>query len=185
LKREEVNRLKALKMREIRKKVDRIQKEGGVGIEGEVLKVLENDIDEDWDPEKHDSTMRQLYEDGGAYAVDASELHSGQCSRFLTLRQDDEKPHWADNIEIDDIIGAESELTKSKKKKRKAKDVEAQANYDEVDEDLMNAEVAHSWETEEAQWDGSEESRKRLMDRYMDEVYGLDFNDMVSGLWRR
>jgi protein KRI1 len=85
LKREEVNRLKTLKMREIREKIDRVQKEGGVGIEGKVLKVLENDIDEDWDPEKHDSTMRQLYEDGGTYAVDASELHSGQCSRFLTL----------------------------------------------------------------------------------------------------
>jgi protein KRI1 len=72
-----------------------------------------------------------------------------------------------------------------KKKKRKAKDVEVQANYGEVDEDLMDAEVAHSLEAEEAQWDGSEESRKRLMDKYMDEIYGLDFNDMVSGLWPR
>lgn len=63
------------------------------------------------------------------------------------------------------------------------KDVETQANYGEVDEDLMDAEVAHSWETEEAQWDGTEESRKRLMDKYMDEVYGLDFNDMVGCPW--
>jgi protein KRI1 len=63
--------------------------------------------------------------------------------------------------------------------------VGAHTNYDEVDEDLMDAEVAHSWEAEEAQWDGSEESRKRLMDKYMDEVYGLDFNDMVSGRWLR
>jgi hypothetical protein len=73
----------------------------------------------------------------------------------------------------------------SKKKKHKAKDVEATADYGEVDEDLMDADVAHSWEAEEVQWDGSEESRKRLVDKYMDEVYGLDFNDMVSGLWRR
>jgi protein KRI1 len=86
LKRAEVDRLKALKMREIREKVDRIQKEGGVGIEGEVLKALEHDIDEDWDPEKHDSTMRQVYGDRKTYAVDASELYRGQCSRFLTLR---------------------------------------------------------------------------------------------------
>lgn len=76
--------MKALKMREIREKVDRIQKEGGVGIEGEVLKVLEDDIDEDWDPEKHDSTMRRLYEDEGAYAMDVSEDRGRVSSCFLT-----------------------------------------------------------------------------------------------------
>ncbi|CAG8716595.1 1846_t:CDS:2, partial [Acaulospora colombiana] len=54
LKREEVNRLKALKMREIREKVDRIQKEGGKGVKSEALKGLEEDLDEEWDPAKHD-----------------------------------------------------------------------------------------------------------------------------------
>jgi len=68
-----VNRLKALKMREIRDKVDRIQQEGGIGIKGDALKILEDDIDEDWDPEKHDSTMRRLYEDEGLHALNVGD----------------------------------------------------------------------------------------------------------------
>ena len=68
-----MNRLKALKMREIRDKVDRIQQEGGIGIKGDALKILEDDIDEDWDPEKHDSTMRRLYEDEGLHALNVGD----------------------------------------------------------------------------------------------------------------
>ncbi|KIM31167.1 hypothetical protein M408DRAFT_65240 [Serendipita vermifera MAFF 305830] len=167
MKREEVNRLKALKMREIRAKVDRIQKEGGVGIEGDILEVLENEIDEDWDPQRHDSTMQRLYEEDGAYAGN-----------------DDGKPTWDDDIDIDDIVGGTSDAgdAPAKKRKRKEKAADPQSAYDGVDEDQMDAEVAHSWEIEEAQWDGTEESRKRLMDKYMDEVYGLEFNDMIGDL---
>lgn len=46
----------------------------------------------------------------------------------------------------------------------------------------MDAEIERDWEFERAQWDGTEESRKLLMDKYMDEVYGLEFNDMVSSI---
>lgn len=186
MKREEVNRLKALKMREIREKVDRIQKEGGIGIEGDVLKVLEDDIDEDWDPQKHESTMRRLYEDEEAYAVNVSTLVCSRLEISFYTRQDDDKPHWDDDIEIDDIIGEGNadEAMPNKKRKRKEKEAASQPGYGEIDEDLMDAEVAHSWDIEEAQWDGTEESRKRLMDKYMDEVYGLEFNDMVSASYQ-
>lgn len=48
----------------------------------------------------------------------------------------------------------------------------------------MDADVEHDWEWEKAQWDGTEESRKRLVQKYMDEVYALDFNDMVRMVHR-
>jgi len=57
--------------------------------------------------------------------------------------------------------------------------VTAESNFGAVEEEFMDADVERDWEFEKAQWDGTEESRKRLMDKYMDEVYGLEFNDMV------
>jgi len=38
--------------------------------------------------------------------------------------------------------------------------------------DRMDADVDEGW-------DGTEEMRKGMLDQYMDEIYGLDFNDMV------
>lgn len=35
-------------------------------------------------------------------------------------------------------------------------------------------------EHDEEEWDGTEEMRKRKLDEYMDELYGLEFNDIVS-----
>ena len=48
---------------------------------------------------------------------------------------------------------------------------------DGVDVDAMDAEVPQEEDQEE--WDGTEEMRKRKAQEYMDEVYGMDFNDMV------
>ena len=38
---------------------------------------------------------------------------------------------------------------------------------------------------DEEEWDGSEEMRKRVLNDYMDEMYKMDFNDIVSlpDLW--
>ena len=32
----------------------------------------------------------------------------------------------------------------------------------------------------EEEWDGTEEMRKKVLNKYMDEIYGMDFNDVVS-----
>lgn len=52
---------------------------------------------------------------------------------------------------------------------------------DGIDESQMDADAipegGMDWEQE---WDGTEESRKKLWDKYMDEVYELEFNDMVG-----
>lgn len=79
-KREEVNRLKALKMKEIREKVDRIQKEGGKGVKGDALKRLEDDLDEEWDPLKHDERMRELYGQNEFYGVEVRRMIYGMYS---------------------------------------------------------------------------------------------------------
>lgn len=90
-----------------------------------------------------------------------------------------EKPHWAEDIDVDDILPAimadpsQSRPAKKKKKKHKADE----PNTDGVDVDAMDADRPKVVEEEE--WDGTEEMRKRKVQEYMDEVYGMEFNDIV------
>lgn len=86
-----------------------------------------------------------------------------------------EKPMWDDDIDIEDLASATKPSKKKKKKDKKKGDVGTHA--DGVDVDAMDAEVEPIFDEEE--WDGTEEMRKRVLDKYMDEVYGLEFNDMV------
>ncbi|KAG1836085.1 KRI1-like family C-terminal-domain-containing protein [Suillus subalutaceus] len=161
-KHEEVKRLKALKMKEVRRKLERIGREGGVNAEA----FEEFDLDADWDPEAHDVQMAGLYHDGEDSDIDA----------------DQEKPVWDDDVNIDDIIPSQpAESSSSSKKKKKKKKKKDNDDDDEgVDINTMDADVVREYDEEE--WDGTEEMRKRKLDEYMDEVYGLDFNDMVAGI---
>jgi protein KRI1 len=177
-KKEEVKLLKKLKMKDINARLERIGREGGKDLENnpgkassskfrfqlifmEVLQSL--DLDGEWDPVVHDRQMAELYEN-----VDA----------------DDEKPHWDEDIGIDDIIPVQTEPSQksTRKKKKKKKDGEGELG---VDIDAMDADVNRQVDDEE--WDGTEEMRKKRLDEYMDEIYGLDFNDMVCVLkaWKR
>ena len=134
--------------------------------------LQELDLDGDWDPEAHDRQMRELYErEADADAV-----------------ADDEKPTWDDDIDITDIVPpseneddnpAEASSSKKKKKKKKQKGSEDDADMGGVDIDEMDAEVERP-PAEEEEWDGSEEMRKRALEKYMDELYELEFNDMVG-----
>jgi len=174
-KKEEVKLLKKLKMKEIGTKLERIAREGGKDLENnpgksypspimpltliiphEALQGL--DLDGEWDPDVHDRQMAGLYGN-----VDDA---------------DNEKPQWDDDINIDDILPANKEPSQksAKKKKKKKKNDENEGDLG-VDVDAMDADVGKPADEEE--WDGTEEMRKQKLDEYMDEIYGLDFNDMV------
>ena len=124
--------------------------------------MQELDLEGEWDPEAHDKQMAKIYE------VDADGIN------------DEEKPHWDDDIDIGDILPPEenkaTEAKKKKKKKKKNKDAEQQVTDGGVDIDDMDAEVEPPTEDE---WDGTEEMRKRKLDEYLDEIYELEFNDIV------
>jgi hypothetical protein len=100
---------------------------------------------------------------------------------------DDEKPTWDDDIDVGDIIppsvdaslasaAKERKKAKKKEKKRKREDDQSAVGVDEMDADAIN-EDEERWDDQE--WDGTEEMRKRVLDQYMEELYGLEFNDMV------
>ncbi|KAH7101091.1 KRI1-like family-domain-containing protein [Auriculariales sp. MPI-PUGE-AT-0066] len=106
-KQEEVKRLKALKLKELRRKIERIGREGRVGFDSEALAAL--DLDGDWDPTKHDEQMAGIYGQG----PDGQEGEEG-------YEEDDEKPTWDDDIDIDDIVPSSAAEAKSDKKLSKA-----------------------------------------------------------------
>ena len=132
-----------------------------------MIALQELDLDGDFDPEKHDQQMANIYgqDDADEFGVDP------------------ERPTWDDDIDIADIVPLEddqdegpSDRKKNKKKKKKKKDAEDQEE-DGVYLDEMDAEVQRP--VDEDEWDGTEEMRKRKLDEYMDEIYGLEFNDIV------
>jgi protein KRI1 len=155
-------------MKEIRRKLERIGREGGVSIDYNAEAFKDFDLDADWDPEAHDMQMAGLYHDGNDSDADI----------------DQEKPIWDDDVDIDDIIPpsqppeSSSSSNKKKKKRKKNKDEDQEGG---VDIDAMDADIVREYDDEE-DWDGTEEMRKRKLDEYMDEVYGLEFNDMVAGM---
>ena len=127
------------------------------------------DLEGDWDPDSHDRQMADIY---------------GQDDGDLPF--DDEKPHWDDDIDIGDIVppealedyddeGGDGE-SKKKKKKKKKKSKEDEWDDGGVDIDEMDADLEGLREEE---WDGSEEMRKQVLEKYLDEVYDLEFNDVV------
>lgn len=178
--REEVRVLKALKMREVRRKLEVIGREAGVKVRGEeegefVDEALrELDLDGDWSPEKHDRGMAGLFE---------REEEEEDGLGF----DEDGKPVWEDDIEIEDIVREEDDTgytrkeEKKKRKKKKKKKEQAGEEGGAVDVDIMDADAEVVFdEGEEEEWDGTEEMRKRVLKRYMDGLDSLDFNDMVN-----
>ncbi|XP_006461453.1 hypothetical protein AGABI2DRAFT_143340 [Agaricus bisporus var. bisporus H97] len=165
--------------------------ENGGGDEGlemdDALKEL--DLEGDWDPEKHDRQMAGLFAEHDGYD------DGGEGDNWEDEGQVDEdgKPVWEDDIDIGDIyvpdedqvpVPVESKKDKKKKKKKKKKDGVEVENTG-VDVDAMDADVQPQDaddDEEEEEWDGTEEMRKRKLDEYMEEIYNLDFNDMVGDL---
>ncbi|KAF8070380.1 KRI1-like family C-terminal-domain-containing protein [Lyophyllum atratum] len=157
--REDVQRLKGLKMQEIRAKLEKIGREGGKNLD-EDQALQELDLEGEWDPDTHDRQMADLY-------------HGDDFG-------DDEKPNWDDDIDIGDIPLEEDVPTKKSKKKKKKKADEDGDDDMWVDIDAMDADVDRTADDEE--WDGTEEMRKKKLEEYMDEIYGLDFNDLVGDM---
>ena len=133
------------------------------------------DLDGDWDATTHDRQMAaMLVETDGAGA-----------------NSDDEKPTWDDDIDVDHIVqrnekeaqhtsvglDAKERKKEKKKEKKKARDVDMDGvDVDEMDADALQ-DGGNKWD--EVEWDGTEDMRKSVLDQYMEELYELEFNDMV------
>ncbi|KAH9965415.1 KRI1-like family C-terminal-domain-containing protein [Russula dissimulans] len=134
------------------------------------------DLDAEWDGAAHDRQMAAVLAETDRVDFDG-----------------DEKPTWDDDIDVGDIVppseeeqlrvSAAKERKKAKKKEKRKRAREDDVGADVVDVDEMDADAIEEGEDrwDEVEWDGTEEMRKRVLDQYMDEVYELEFNDMVAG----
>jgi protein KRI1 len=186
--------MKALKMREIKRKLDMVRREGG--LEKKIGHGHDDDDDDDefvdetldldgeWDAEKHDRQMAGLFNQDAEVAAEGDDAWAEEFVDDAVLDEDG-KPKWGDDIDIGDIAlpdddafhhGDSRKSKKDKKKKKKKKNDDEDEGA--VDVDAMDADA--QLEQDDEEWDGTEEMRKRKLNEYMDEVYGLDFNDIVS-----
>lgn len=199
-KREEVKRMKALKVKEIKKKLEKIGMESGLlkgsnkkGEDGNLDNALQElDLEGEWDPEKHDQQLQTLFAEEGDGGEEGDEMEDPNI-RF----DEDGKPVWDDDIDLGDIPISDDDAApvskkskKEKKKERKKKKKKGGEGVDEgvgVDVDAMDADRLAEINVDDGEeWDGTEEMRKRKWKEYMDNLYELDFNDMVrlfSGLF--
>jgi protein KRI1 len=183
-KRQELGRLKNLKIKEIRQKLEKIGTEGGrqTNVDEdqggrklfkcgrisnrnyECIALQQLDLDADWDPDEHDRQMTQLY--------------AGDVDAVI----DEEKPTWEDDVDIRDIKEERFNfdgLKRDKKKKKKKQD-EDEMDTGGVDIDEMDADVVREDDDdEEEKWDGTEEMRKQKLKEYTNKLDALNFNDVV------
>lgn len=120
----------------------------------------------------------------------------------MVILQADGKPVWGDDIDLGDISLDDeagpssfvSSLPEKKSKKqlkkeaRKKAKATAAAAEDGVDIEMMDADALPEEDGNEFgedgdEWDGTEEMRKRKLDEYMNELYGLEFNDIVRPIF--
>ncbi|GAA5994929.1 KRI1 family protein [Rhodotorula paludigena] len=181
---EELRRLKALKRKEVEDRLEQLLEAAGKGTQG----LEEIDLEGEWDEAKHEEAMRKVYGD-----------------EYEGLEDDDFKPTWDDDIDITDIVGPEdasdddegaapvastsalpmdvdeeaeeeeASPKKSKKdKKKERKEKKAKRDEEGLPTDLLET-VKASGDAEQAQ----------LVDRLVDEYYGLDYEDQVGDLKTR
>jgi protein KRI1 len=179
-------------MREVRRKLEMIGRQAGFKMKGKGKNIVtadeedssfvddalqELDLEGEWDPEKHDRQMAGLFDRD----AEAFEDEGGGPDEGLGFDEDG-KPMWDDGIDIGDIAIPDDDVlpNESRKKERKKKKKKTEQSNDDggVDIDAMDADVELKFEDDE-EWDGTEEMRKRVLMRYMDELDTLDFNDMV------
>ncbi|KAF7294012.1 Kri1-C domain-containing protein [Mycena kentingensis (nom. inval.)] len=122
---EDAKRLKGLKMKDLR---GRLEREGMAAGEAESLRYLGIDLDADWDPDAHDI-----------------------CTRSTGTRTTPTRASWRRLTTRRNQLG------------------------------MTISTLAISTMGDDEEWDGTEEMRKRKLKQWVDEIYALDFNDIVGG----
>lgn len=186
---EELKRLKNLKRQAIMDKLEKIKEAAGAADDFDFT-IL--DLEAEYDPATHGSKMAAVFNENfyGDDQVDANG-----------------KPVWDDDIDITDIMpqyekddayapggdaydpseggpsGKKTRAERQKEKKQKKKDKKGKERAVEDAQEEVYANGADEVQIDPAELDAiaDPQERKRLLDKYMDEYYKLDYEDMVSG----
>lgn len=144
LKMQELSRLKNLKRQEIVDKLKKLKE-----VTGSSAVDLENlDLEGEFDPDAHDKAMEKAFGD-----------------QYYEGEEDEEKPSWDDDIEIDDIIQEHEAAVGAGKKNKKQK--QSHARGEDEDRVEMDADFLDDTNTATSAAGGSKEAalRARLADK--------------------
>ncbi|KAG2173742.1 hypothetical protein INT43_005162 [Umbelopsis isabellina] len=199
---EELKRLKNLKMKEIEERLRKIQEITG----NKAVGIDSIDLDGDFDPDAYDNQMTKVFNDD-YYVGDENEKPTWDDDIDTGLEEaavdqeyaDDENQYQeeegaqdyeypaAANPDDDDLMmdadympggelyGLAKPMTaKEKKKAKKDKKKKKKDAVDEVEE-LVQAEAQEAIPE-------SKKSTKRALEKYMEEYYNLDYEDMIGDL---
>ncbi|WFD28518.1 Kinetochore protein Spc24 [Malassezia nana] len=183
----ELDQLKALKRQDIADKLKRLRDVSGGDndMDGRAFEGI--DFDADFDPEEHDRIMQQQFND-----------------EYYAHGDDNVKPHWDEDIEIDDIL-AETEPMSKKKASKKSKhngELNMDADYVEGQDVKLSKKERKALKKKEkkarnkstAEVDVDEEGmdadkaeammtemdRKHRARELMDQYYSLGYEDMIG-----
>ncbi|KAJ1025149.1 hypothetical protein NDA16_002655 [Ustilago loliicola] len=143
LKMQELSRLKNLKRQEIVNKLKKLRE-----VTGSSAVELENlDLEGEFDPDAHDKAMEKAFGD-----------------QYYEGEDDEEKPSWDDDVEIDDIIQEHEATVGAGKKSKKAKQTHTGDDDDRIE---MDADFLDDSNTLASGAGGSKEAalRARLADK--------------------
>lgn len=179
-KREELKRLKALKRKEIEEKFLKLKEVSGQ----EELNFDEGDIESDFDPDKHDRKMKELFNDD-----------------YYTVAEE-QKPEFEYDEELDD---EKWDLWTREPNKGNGTSSKADGNEDDSSADEVSQEINAKQQFEQEMVDstrvGGKKGKKKSLfakivsqpkpifdpdgksfDDYLDEYYKMDFEDVIGDL---
>ncbi|KAJ0400697.1 hypothetical protein ATCC90586_008600 [Pythium insidiosum] len=183
-KEEELKRLKNLKQAEIQSKLEKIAKlMGKTNTEEERLQALSKDLEGEFDPDEYDRRMQQVFDEEYYNEEDAMEKptwdEEEDKALFAGLPVDDEDEEEADEEakDEDDVTEEADEEEPEEAEHDPAHDDDEDMEGDEEDADGDND------HDNEKQWeDLSPEELQRAKEKYLDELYGLDYEDLIGDI---
>ena len=167
---EELKRLKNLKRQELVERLKKISKVGGVALASEDgLGAIDVDaLDEDWSPEKHEEMMRRQFNDD-YYAMEEAEEDFGRAEDMDDLNEilggdddDDGGYEKGGKQSVSALLRRQKEKKRGKKDK---KDTEGSGGW--IDEDDILNDPSYD---------------KQQASSMLEELYKLDYEDVVAGL---
>ncbi|GLD93671.1 hypothetical protein PINS_up002276 [Pythium insidiosum] len=184
-KEEELKRLKNLKQAEIQSKLEKIAKlMGKTSTEEERLQALSKDLEGEFDPEEYDRRMQQVFDEEYYNEEDPMEKptwdEEEDKALFAGLPVDDE-----DEEEAEEETAMEDADEAAEDVEEDEQDEAAQDDDDEMEDAQEHDEPVDDDDDEdnEMKWQNmTPEELQRAKEKYLDELYGLDYEDLIGDI---
>ncbi|KAK4057571.1 Kinetochore protein Spc24 [Microbotryomycetes sp. JL221] len=173
---EEIRRLKALKRKQVEQKLLQLIEVAGQGTKG----LDQIDLEQDWDPEKHDEQMNKVY---------------GQ--EYDDMDDDGFKPTWDDDIDISDLVDHEEQGHDDEDAAMSLPFTSAKDSVDELEDKEPSQQSSRkkrkrdeegfpSTLMQQARVQAStSQDTQQMLDKLEDEYYGIEYEDKIGDLQTR